>query len=137
MYHCGLRAKCHAGGSPLERLVRPSLTVQRLQFDRARAPLVPDNDEIPLRADAAAKSELLFDLPRCFESATLRLSPESTAVVEAMRPGASRLEPVPHCSQARPNVGVKRETAVWRLARRLHDVPLRPAGQVPRRWLSA
>ena len=45
-----------------------------------------------------------------------------------------------HCAVAcyvRPNVRVKRETAVWRLARELHDEPLRLAGQAPRRWLSA
>ena len=137
MYHTASRAKCHAGGSPLERLVRHRLTVQQLQLDCSRACFGPDSDKIPLRADAAATSELLFALPRCFEPATLRLPPESTAVDEAMRPGASRLEPEPHCSQARPNVRVKRETAVWRLARELHDEPLRRAGQVPRRWLSA
>jgi hypothetical protein len=36
-----------------------------------------------------------------------------------------------------PNVRVKRETPVWRLAREVHDEQGRIAGQVPRRWLSA
>ena len=38
---------------------------------------------------------------------------------------------------AMPNVRGKRETAVWRLARGTDDEAQRPAGQVPRRWLSA
>ena len=97
----------------------------------------PDNDEIPLRADVAATSEPLFALHRCFDFATLRLPPESTAVVEAMRPGASRLEPVPHCWQARPNVGVKRETAARRQARAVQDKPQQRAGLAACRWLSA
>ena len=123
MYHCGLRAKCHAGGSPLERLVRHRLTVQRLRLDCSRASSGPDNDEIPLRAETAATSELLFALPCFFDSVTLRLPPESTAVVEAMRPGASRLEPDPHCWQARPNVRGKRATTAGRQARAGDNVP--------------
>ena len=135
--HSGARAWWLAGGSPLERLVRHRLTVQRLQLDCSRASSGPNSEKIPLRAGAAAPSELLFALPLRFAFATVTLAPKSTAVDEAMRPGASRFEAKPNCLQARPNVGVKRETAVWRLARRLHDVPLRLAGQVPRRWLSA
>ena len=51
--------------------------------------------------------------------------------------GCSLHEVGPEGRSVRPNVGVKRETPVWRLARVLHDEPLRLAGQVPRRWLSA
>ncbi len=40
-------------------------------------------------------------------------------------------------SPVRPNVRAKRETTVWRLARGTDDEAQRPAGQVPRRWLSA
>ena len=36
-------------------------------------------------------------------------------------------------TDVRPNVRVKREAAVWRLGREVHDEPLRLAGQVPRR----
>lgn len=106
MNHCGSRAKRHAGGSPLERLVRHRLTVQRFQLECSRAYSGPDSDKIPLRADAAATSELLFALPCFFDFATFRLPPESTAVVEAMRPGASRLDAEPHSWQARPNASL-------------------------------
>ena len=52
-------------------------------------------------------------------------------------PGASRIEPEHRTRQVRPNVGVKRETPVWRLARDADDVPHCFAGQAPCRWLSA
>ena len=138
MYHCGLRAKCHAGGSPLERLVRHRPTVQRLQLDCSRASSGPNSEKIPLRAGAAATSDFLSVLPRCFAFATLRLPLESTAVVEAMRPGASRFEPDPHCCQARPNVRAKRATTAGRQARAGENVPrtARP-GLVACRWRSA
>jgi hypothetical protein len=142
------RARRHAVARPLERPVRPRRAMPRARHTAQRyeelpvavpwvrciacaePPLLPAKRRWPWRADLNLHSRALRT-PHAHAHVTARRR------CRGERPGASRVEPQPHCFQARPNVRVKRETPVWRLARDADDEPHCFAGQVPRRWLSA
>jgi hypothetical protein len=95
MNHCGLRAKRHAVGSPLDRMVRHCHTVY---FSNSTVgACVPGHTAVKSRLSAGTLAPRIgaCSFSDCFADSTMTLCPESTAVHEASPLGRADLSQDP------------------------------------------